>query len=405
VVKAATVYDVAAHAGVSIATVSMAFRRPDRVKQSTRDVVFASARALHYVPSASARGLADGRTGVLGLFSFDYLLPTPAPSPPSGDPVSSPANGPATAPPVDGQIAAPADGQRGTAADGQIGTAATGGPVVFVREDPDEWCREFPLYVDEIQRGMELACRQHDYALLIGGPSRAGGTDTVTDIAGHVDGLAVFPQTLPPGVLEHIAARIPVVAVSEPPHNDRLSHVTVDNRAGMRAITEHLIRDHGRRDLLFVGGLNPAEGRDRFDGFREALRAAGLRVPRKPLVPQTDATATGRAAVTLPGDLPMPEAFVCATDDVALDIMDVLRGRGVRVPADVAVTGFDGVVAGRVVRPALTTVRQPLAEMGRLVVDVLRGHIADPARPPDYCQLPVQVILRESCGCPPRRAA
>jgi LacI family transcriptional regulator len=361
VAKAATVYDVARHAGVSIATVSMAFRRPDRVRQSTRDLVFASARALHYVPSASARGLAHGRTGVLGLFSFDYLLPATA--------------------------ATPSDG------------AAPGGPVAFVRDAPDEWCREFPLYVDEIQRGMELACWQHDYALMIGGPSRAGGTDTVTDIAGHVDGLAVFPQTLPPEALERIAGRIPVVAVSEPPQDDRLSHVTVDNRGGMRAVTEHLIDVHGRRELLFVGGLNPAEGRARFTGFRDALRAAGLPVPRKPLVPKTQQTASGRAAVTLPGDLAMPEAFVCATDDVALDIMDILAARGVRVPDDVAVTGFDGVVAGRVVRPALTTVRQPLVEMGRLVVDLLLRHIADRDLPPDFLELPVQVVLRESCGC------
>lgn len=362
--KAATVYDVARHAGVSIATVSMAFRRPDRVKESTRELVFASAHALHYVPSASARGLADGRTGVLGLFSFDYLLPATA---------------------VRGESPA--------------------GPVAFVREDPDEWCREFPLYVDEIQRGMELACREHDYALMIGGPSRAGGTGTVTDIAGHVDGLVVFPQTLPTDVLERIGGRIPVVAVSEPPQNDRLSHVTVDNRGGMRAVTEHLIRDHGHTDLLFVGGLNPAEGRDRFAGFKDALRAAGLRVPRKPLIPQTFPTPTGRAAVALDKGLKLPAAFVCATDDVALDIMGILAGRGVRVPDEVAVTGFDGVVAGRVVRPALTTVRQPLVEMGRLVVDVLRRHLADPARPPDFHELPVQVVLRESCGCPPRGPA
>ena len=347
--KAATVYDVARHAGVSIATVSMAFRRPDRVKESTRDLVFASARALHYVPSASARGLADGRTGVLGLFSFDYLLPAGGPQ----------------------------EGQ----------------------DYPDDGCRDFPLYVDEIQRGMELACWQHDYALMIGGPSRAGGTDTVTDIAGHVDGLAVFPQTLPPDALERIAGRIPVVAVSEPPQDDRLSHITVDNRGGTRAVTEHLIRDHGRRDLLFVGGLNPAEGRARFAGFRDALRAAGLRVPRKPLVPQTRVLPSGRAAVLLPDDLPMPEAFVCATDDVALDILDILAARGVRVPAEVAVTGFDGIVAGRVARPTLTTVRQPMVEMGRLVVEVLLRHIADPARPPEFRELPVQVLVRESCGC------
>ncbi|MEV6347508.1 LacI family DNA-binding transcriptional regulator [Actinoplanes sp. NPDC051851] len=354
-VKAATVYDVAKHAGVSIATVSMTFRRPDRVKQSTRDLVLASARALHYVPSASARGLADGRTGVLGLFSFDYLLPAEA--------------------------------------------AVLPTEIAFVREDPDERCREFPLYVDEIQRGMELACRRHGYALMIGGPSRSGGADTVTDIAGRVDGLAVFPQTLPDDALERIAGRIPVVAVSEPPHDDRLSHVTVANRGGMRAVTEHLIREHGRRDLLFVGGLNPAEGRDRFAGFRDALRAAGLRVPRKPLVPETRATPSGRAAVTLPADLRLPEAFVCATDDVALDVLEILAGRGVRVPEQVAVTGFDGIVAGRVARPGLTSVRQPMAEMGRLVVDVLLRHIAEPGRAPDFHELPVQVVLRESCGC------
>jgi LacI family transcriptional regulator len=367
VAKAATVYDVARHAGVSIATVSMTFRRPDRVKESTRDLVLASARALHYVPSASARGLADGRTGVLGLFSFDYLLPAE----------------PAVRPEA----------------------AVVPGPVTFLREDPDERCREFPLYVDEIQRGMELACWQHGYALMIGGPSRAGGATTVTDIAGHVDGLAVFPQTLPTEALERIAGRIPVVAVSEPPQDDRLSHITVDNRGGMRAVTDHLIRDHGRRDLLFVGGLNPAEGRARFAGFRDALRDAGLRVPRKPLLPRTSATPAGRAAVLLPDDLPMPEVFVCATDDVALDVLEILAARGVRVPADVAVTGFDGIVAGRIARPALTTVRQPMVEMGRLVVDVLRKRVADPARPPDFCELPVQVILRESCGCPPRGRA
>ncbi|WP_045741954.1 LacI family DNA-binding transcriptional regulator [Actinoplanes rectilineatus] len=348
--KAATVYDVAKHAGVSIATVSMTFRRPERVRPSTRDLVLAAARALHYVPSASARGLADGRTGVLGLFSFDYLLPV------------------------------------------EVDEGA----------DPDEDCRDFPLYVDEIQRGMELACRRHGYALLIGGPSRVGGAGNLTDIAGHVDGLAVFPQTLPAEALERIAGRIPVVAVSEPPDDDRLSHVTVDNRGGMRAVTEHLIRAHGRRDLLFVGGLNPAEGRDRFAGFQDAVRAAGLRVPREPLVPRTRALPGGRAAVVLPADLPLPEAFVCATDDVALDLLEILAGRGVRVPQDVAVTGFDGIVAGRVVRPSLTTVRQPMAEMGRVVVDILRGRLDDPGRAPVFRELPVRVVLRESCGCGPR---
>ena len=369
VAKAATVYDVAKHAGVSIATVSMTFRRPDRVKESTREIVHASARALQYVPSASARGLADGRTGALGLFSYDYLLRAEA-----------------ALPRLD----------------------AGPGEVAVVREGRDEYCRDFPLYVDEIQRGMELACWEHGYALLIGGPSRSGAFTTVTDIAGHVDGLAVFPQTLPADALERIAGRIPVVAISEPPPtlehgHDRLSHITVDNRGGVRTVTEHLIREHGKRDLLFVGGLNPAEAKARYAGFKDAMRAAGLRAPRT-LVPRTRINAAGRAAVELPADMPLPEAFVCATDDVALDILDILAARKVPVPKRVVVTGCDGIAAGRIVRPALTTVRQPMAEMGHAVVDVLRAQLAGPAGAPQFRELPVQVVLRESCGCRPRGA-
>src|SRR5664279_1914666 len=72
--KGPTVYDVAERAAVSIATVSFAFRRPEKVKAATRETVFAAARELGYLPSASARGLAGGRTRALGLFAFDCLL-------------------------------------------------------------------------------------------------------------------------------------------------------------------------------------------------------------------------------------------------------------------------------------------------------------------------------------------
>lgn len=73
-----TVYDVAARVGVSIATVSFAFTQPERVRKTTLDAVLAAANALGYVPSACARGLAKGRTGAIGLRSFDYMLDAPA---------------------------------------------------------------------------------------------------------------------------------------------------------------------------------------------------------------------------------------------------------------------------------------------------------------------------------------
>lgn len=365
--KAATVYDVAQRAGVSIATVSMAFRRPHKVKEETRKIVLEAAEELNYVPSASARGLARGRTGLLGLYSFDFFRPE--------------------------SVEEPAEQQPS-------GRKHSGSVVPVVRDDADERPL-FPLYVDEVQRGVEMECWRRGYALLIGGGSQADSAKTVTDIVGRVDGLAVFPHTVPSDVLERVSQRIPVVALSEGPHGDVLSTVSVDNRGGMRAITEHLIVEHGLRDLLFIGDTSTFDAQERFAGFRAALRAARLRVPRKPLaqlaVDENDISSVIAEVLAGRG---LPEAFVCVTDQAALNLMAALAEHGVRVPDQVAITGFDGIVAGRVVRPTLTTVRQPMQAMGRAVVDILVEKIADPASPPIARRLPVQLVLRGSCGCP-----
>jgi LacI family transcriptional regulator len=364
VAKAPTVYDVAQRAGVSIATVSMTFRRPHKVKEETRKIVEAAAEALNYVPSASARGLAHGHTGALGLYSFDYYLPEP-----------------------DEHSAAEADGRK-QARD----------KVPVIREETDDY-RRFPLYVHEVQRGVELECWRRGYALLIGGAGPADSATQVTEIVGRVDGLAVFPHPSVPGdLLERIARRKPVVAVSQRPQDDGLSHVSVDNRGGMRAMTEHLLVDHGMRELLFVGYMDTFDAQERFAGFKAALKAAGLRVPSKPAELVGTYSVESVVADVLARD-ELPEAFVCVSDEVAFDLMRALSERGVRVPEHAAVTGFDGIVAGRVLRPALTTVRQPMQAMGRAVVDILLERIADPAGPPVTRRLPVQVVLRESCGC------
>lgn len=347
-----TVYDVAARAGVSIATVSFAFRRPERVRDTTRATVLAAARALGYVPSVNASGLARGRTGALGLYALDYLLPD------------------------------------GTGAD----------------DDP----RAFPLYADEVQRGVALQCRRRGYALMLAAAPRdtTGQERAVTDIAGRVDGLAVLPHTLPPDTLRRVASRLPVVAVSEPgrPHrDDRMDHVTVHNAAGTAALTHHLLSRHGRRDLLFTGCLEAPDNRARLDGFHAALRAAGLRPPRPPATHRGDGAGHARALVRdLAGRDALPEAFVCATDQDALAVLDALAGVA-PVPDRVAVTGFDGILAGRLATPALTTVRQPMADLGRTAVEVLLDRLARPDRPPAHRQLPVRLTVRRSCGCRPGR--
>jgi DNA-binding LacI/PurR family transcriptional regulator len=357
-----TVYDVAERAGVSIATVSFALRRPDKVREATRQTVLAAARELGYVPNVMARGLAHGRTGALGLYSFDYLRDYDS------------------------------DPQR-IAADGLEPAEPRGHD-----NGADPWL--FPLYVDEVQRGVELECWRRGYALMIGGSNPAGSGAVVTDIAGRVDGLAVFPRTVPADVVHHIARRIPVVELSEPDDDDRLSHVTVDNSEGMRAVTAHLIEAHGLRDVMFVGTIDGAEGRARFAGFRAALRRAGLPVPRRSLAAPGGAVVQADAVVReLRERDRLPQGLVCITDQDAIALIERLHADGIEVPGEVAVTGFDGIIAGRLVSPALTTVRQPMQLLGRTVVEVLLDLIATPGSAPRNEQLPCSLVVRQSCGC------
>ena len=370
--KRPTVYDVAQAAGVSIATVSFAFRQPERVRASTREVVLEAARKLNYVPSANARGLADGRTGALGLYSFDMLLETVEP-----------------------------------------------GTVRFVGEDPGpffgtdvaqrafaddadaEDFRVFPLYVDEVQRGFELECARRGRALLIGrGPGGDGAG--VIDIASRVDGLAVFPGARSEEILAQLSHRLPVVAFAMPYGEGALHHVRVDNRAGTESLTEHLVTTHGITDIQFVGAPEMTDYAERFEGMCSALSRHGLPVPEAVLDPTPLVCDDPFPVIRSRLDAgTLPRALVCASDQHALDLLDLLAAGGIDVPGQVAVTGFDGVAAGRLCTPSLTTVRQPMEAIGRLAVDILMESLAVPDGVPLDQTLPVRMIVRRSCGCPP----
>jgi LacI family transcriptional regulator len=317
--------------------------------------VLDAARALGYVPSASARGLAKGRTGALGLFSFDFLNFLPD-----------------------------AEGMKKDRAAAVVA--------------PNDDYRLFPVWVDEVQRGVQLESFSRGYALMIGGGNKASSERAVTDIAGRVDGLIIFPRTIPSEVTRRISARIPVLELSEPSHDDGLHHVTVDNASGMRQLIEHLLEVHGFRRLMFVSIPN-VETEARYEAFGAVLRERGLEVP--PVV-ESRPGASGVTAEVIKNFLAagtLPDCFVCANDEEGLVVMEALRAAGVSVPGQVAVTGFDGVVAGRLVSPTLTTVRQPMELMGRTAVEILVDAISQPVAPLVERQLPVQLVVRESCGC------
>jgi len=177
--------------------------------------------------------------------------------------------------------------------------------------------------------------------------------------------------------------------------------ISVDNRGAMRSLVDHLIGHHGYTDLVFVGGpaLAP-DSRERFAGYRDALRDHGLPAPRNPDAEGGFTEVGGIRAVTaLLAQREAPRAVVCGNDEMAIGALSVLRGAKLAVPSDVAVTGFDDIASGRHVRPALTTVRQPMRDVGDLAVRMLLERIVAPDAKRRTVVLPTGLMVRRSCGC------
>ncbi|MET0860852.1 MAG: LacI family DNA-binding transcriptional regulator [Microbacterium sp.] len=370
-----TVYDVAERAGVSIATVSFSFRRPEQVREETRNLVLQAAREIGYIPSASARSLAHGRTGALGLHSFDLLLEEPQ-----------------------GTGKKSSDRIGGSAA---LDISQSMIPWDDANDDLLSNPRAFPLYVDEVQRGFELECNSQGRPVLLS--SGEAASTSVTETAGRVDGLAIFPAPSGLAALEHVSLTMPVVLFSTPPADDGHHRVLVDNDGGMRELITHLVRDHGTTDLGFVGALSVADFRERFTAMQSTLRGFGLPAPDQEL----DATilSEGREfprVLELLRSGKLPGGLVCASDQLALNLVDLLQSHGVRVPKDVVVTGFDGILAGRLSEPSLTTVRQPMETMGRVAARLLMDETSAPTGTARIIRLGTKLVLRSSCGCPAR---
>ncbi|MFJ2172580.1 LacI family DNA-binding transcriptional regulator [Streptomyces sp. NPDC087851] len=349
--SAPTVYDVAERSDVSIATVSRVYRNPGSVRAKTRERVLEAARELGYVPSGSARGLASRTTGVLGLCFPDYADP---------------------------------DAEADAEAEGDADDAVM-------------------LYSDQIIRGMERAARRHGYALLIAASLEGGPESLVAKVAGRVDGFAVLARTVPTEDLEVISSRLPIVMLAGPREIDHLDHIMVANADGERALARHLIEDHGLRRLAFVGGdVDSPDAEARFSGFRDACGEAGLPVPEAPdlrvgMMTRAEGARAAEALLDRAGD--RPEAMLFANDQMAVGALRALDRRGVRVPEGIAVTGFDGIPLGRIVQPALTTVRQPIRHLGEQAVELLVQRLADGNRAPVSLTLPVSLVRRASCGC------
>jgi LacI family transcriptional regulator len=226
----------------------------------------------------------------------------------------------------------------------------------------------------------------------------------VRKLATRVDGLAMLGSAaIPEDTVTALHGSKPVVLIAGDPHSD-IDTVTSENTKSAEEITNHVL-GHGRSTLLFVG--DPDSGpdvRDRYAGFVAAHEAARRPAAEPVRIALRESDGLALADRLLSGDL-SADALVCANDELALAVMKRLREGGKVVPDDLAIVGWDDVMTARYVEPGLTTVRQPVRELGASAADRLHQRITGAPVGDRPQVIPTSLVIRSSCGCPPGRVS
>jgi LacI family transcriptional regulator len=260
---------------------------------------------------------------------------------------------------------------------------------------------EAPLFDEMVSRGIQTSAQRAGFDVLISLVSGGDAATRLLSLARKADGLIVHDRVIPASALAQLATIVPVVTLV-----GRASHgipsVGCDGHGGMRALVRHLALDHGFGSFGYVSGhLDSPDNQARARAVAIEAKASGAELLTGPQW-VGDYSATGGArtvSALLAADGRLPRAIICANDQTALGVIHALGKHGLRVPEDVAVTGFDDLAFAQHLRPPLTTVRQPIREMGATAFELLHAVITGrPAVAYDVL-LPTVLVVRESCGC------
>lgn len=351
-----TLADVAAAAGVSRATASNAFNRPERLSEQRRQEILALAEQLGYAgPNPAAAGLRRGRAGAIGVVIPDRL--SYAFTDPAGVMVL--------------------DGLAETLGDADVGL------------------------------------------LLLAGDGTGGGPAPEAVMRAAVDGFVVYSTARDDPAVEALRRRrLPVVLVDESPLEDA-PIVDVDEESGCRAVANHLL-ELGHRTFGIItlecrpdglaGPLTPERRAQitytvtqrRLDAVLDTLAEAGID-------PATVALYEARHNVPFESEAAMewlmdrsdrPTAVCCHSDQLAIGALTTARRRSLDVPGDVSITGFDDIEPAASTDPPLTTVRQPLRERGRIAGELILAALD--GQPRERTRMPTELIVRGSTAPPPR---
>ncbi|MBI5303465.1 MAG: LacI family DNA-binding transcriptional regulator [Chloroflexi bacterium] len=327
----ATVYDVAKKAKVSIATVSRVLNSPEKVQASTRKRVLAAIDALGFVPRAEAVARARKSQGRIGLLA-PFLT--------------------------------------------------------------------YPSFAQRL-RGISAALSASPYELVIyniDSSARRDGYLNSISVTRRLDGLIIMSFLFD----DHTARRLVqhgLETVLIESSRDVFSSIEIDDEAGGRIAAEYLL-SKGHTRCAFIGDTDLPDYaipvcQKRLTGYRHALRAAGTALPEEyvALAPIGMEQARQQAHCLL--NLPHPPtAIFCYSDLQAMGVLKAARERGVAVPGQLAVMGFDDLDVADYI--GLTTIRQPLEESGRVAVELLLARLTDRTRPVQHVKLPLTVIPRET---------
>jgi DNA-binding LacI/PurR family transcriptional regulator len=329
-----TLEHVASAARVSRATASRVVNGDRRVGEPARSAVEAAIQALGYVPNRAARSLVTRRSD-----SVAVVIPEPT-------------------------------------------TQLFGDPF-------------FP----RVLRGISEALADEGLQLVLLMPQERSDHARVERYleAGHVDGVMLISLHAADPMPAALRRRgVPLVIGGRPPE-DGATYVDVDNRGGARTAVEQLLEAGRRRIATIAGPQDMAVGRDRLEGYRAALMAAG-RTADDALLEFADFTHDGgRAAMErLLARAPSVDAVFVASDLMALGAVAALRAARRAIPADVAVIGFDDSPLVATTEPNLSSVRQPIEEMGREMARLLVHEIRSPGGPPRRVILDTQLVVRGS---------
>ena len=331
-----TIVDIAKLAGVSYSTVSRVATNYAHVSPGTRERVLIAMEQLGYAPNQHARSLLTGKSHIVSVLVH------------------------------------------------AIGTE----------------------YIGEIFRGFEDELAAKEYNLMLYTTHRHRGKEAEyvsTILQGFADGLLLVVPMGRESYLQGLrASGFPYVIVEEAIPDERDPSVGITNRKGTYDATRYLLQLGHRRIAFITDVMNLNTAVERNKGYCDALAEFGIPYDAD-LVPEDDFIRPQPSAIT--GrllELPQPPtAILTSSDPIAFRVMEVLsREYGLDVPDDISVVGFDDIPTASIVSPRLTTVRHPMAEMGRVAAHMLLERIQNPDLPPEHVQLETQLVVRESCRPP-----